>query len=237
MVRRSAVAVLVAAALGMAATSAVAQGASRGGAAAKAAAGGDGKDAASRGEGSPLGQLSLNSSNEPIHVKSDELEFDYQANKVVYRGTVNVVQGDVTIDCKELVVNLARAQGKDDLQLQEVVAIGDVVITQGQRKATGGRAVFDQVKRQVTLLENPMLRDGPNEVAGERIVVFLDENRSVVESSPKKRVSAILYPGKNGEKVDVAQQAKTSPAAGQSTKSAPAQDAQPKSPATQEARP
>ena len=181
----------------------------------------DAKDAKKEGDGSPLGQLSFNTSKEPIHVKSDELEFDYQANKVVYRGTVNVVQGDVAIDCKELVVNLARAEGKDDLQLQEVVAIGDVVITQGGRKATGGRAVFDQVTRQVTLLENPVLRDGQNEVAGERIIVFLDENRSVVESSPKKRVSAILYPGsgKNGEagkggeksgakgeKVDLAQQ-------------------------------
>ena len=181
----------------------------------------DAKDAKTEGDGSPLGQLSFNTSKEPIHVKSDELEFDYQANKVVYRGTVNVVQGDVAIDCKELVVNLARAEGKDDLQLQEVVAIGDVVITQGGRKATGGRAVFDQVTRQVTLLENPVLRDGQNEVAGERIIVFLDENRSVVESSPKKRVSAILYPGsgKNGEagkggeksgakgeKVDLAQQ-------------------------------
>lgn len=207
LVRGGVVAALVAVALGTIATAAVAQDAARAGSASKAeAAKGGGADAASRGEGGPLGQLSLNSSNEPIHVKSDELEFDYQANRVVYRGTVNVVQGDVTIDCKELVVNLARAEGKDDLQLQEVVAIGEVVITQGQRKATGGRAVFDQVKRQVTLLENPMLRDGPNEVAGERIVVFLDENRSVVESSPKKRVSAILYPGKNGDKADVAQQ-------------------------------
>lgn len=165
-----------------------------GGAAAKPAA----KDAT----GNPLGQLSLSSSKDPIHVTSDELEFDYEANRVVYRGTVNVVQGDIAIDCKELVINLARAGERDDLQLQEVVAIGDVVITQGQRKATGGRAVFDQVKRHVTLLENPMLRDGPNEVAGERIVVYLDENRSVVESSPKKRVSAILYPGSDGAKAD-----------------------------------
>ncbi len=196
------------------AADALAQGAVDAGKAKPAAA----KDAPKEGEGNPLGQLSFNSSKEPIHIKSDELEFDYQANRVVYRGTVNVVQGDVAIDCKELVVNLARAGARDDLQLQEVVAIGDVVITQGERKATGGRAVFDQVKRQVTLLENPMLRDGPNEVAGERIVVFLDENRSVVESSPKKRVSAILYPGsggekggeKKGDKLDVAQQPKTS---------------------------
>jgi lipopolysaccharide export system protein LptA len=145
-----------------------------------------------------LGQLSLSSSNEPIVVRSDQLEFDYEANRVIYRGTVNVVQGDLAIDCKELLVNLARAGEQDDLELREVIAIGDVVITQGARRATGGRAVFDQQKRQITLLENPVLRDGPNEVAGERIVVYLDEGRSVVESSPKKRVSAILYPGKDG---------------------------------------
>jgi lipopolysaccharide export system protein LptA len=155
-------------------------------------------DGASKESDGFLGQLSLSSSNEPIVVRSDQLEFDYEANRVVYRGTVNVVQGDLAIDCKELLVNLARAGEQDDLELREVIAIGDVVITQGARRATGGRAVFDQQKRQITLLENPVLRDGQNEVAGERIVVYLDEGRSVVESSPKKRVSAILYPGKDG---------------------------------------
>lgn len=152
-----------------------------------------------KGEDGFLGQLSLSSSDEPIVVRSDQLEFDYEANRVIYRGTVNVVQGDLAIDCKELLVNLARAGEQNDLELREVIAIGDVVITQGGRRATGGRAVFDQQKRQITLLEDPVLRDGPNEVSGERIVVYLDEGRSVVESSPKKRVSAILYPGKEGQ--------------------------------------
>lgn len=151
-----------------------------------------------------LGKLSLSSSNEPIVVRSDQLEFAYEQNRVVYSGSVNVVQGDLMIDCKELVVNLARTEEKENLELTEVIAIGDVVITQGERKATGGRAIFDQQKRQITLLENPVLHDGPNEVTGERLVVYIDEGRSVVESSPKKRVSAILYPGKGGQGVDLA---------------------------------
>lgn len=167
------------------------------------------KAGADEGGAGILGQLSLSSSNEPITVRSDQLEFDYEANRVVYSGAVNVVQGDLMIDCKELVVNLARAGEQDNLELREVIAIGDVVITQGERKATGGRAVFDEQKRQITLLENPVLKDGLNEVSGERIVVYIDESRSVVESSPKKRVSAILYPGKGGEGVDVAGKATT----------------------------
>jgi lipopolysaccharide export system protein LptA len=167
------------------------------------AAAGDKKDAGF------LGQLSPSSSNEPIVVRSDQLEFDYQANKVIYRGSVNVVQGELKIDCKELLVNLARSGDQDNLALREVVAVGDVVITQGTRTATGGRAIFDQQKRQITLLENPVLHDGPNEVTGERLVVYMDEGRSVVESSPKKRVSAILYPGKGNEAgVDLAAQQK-----------------------------
>jgi lipopolysaccharide export system protein LptA len=150
-----------------------------------------------------LGDLSLSSRNEPIVVRSNELEFDYQANKVIYRGQVNVKQGDLAIDCKELVVNLVRGTKEDSLELRDVTAVGDVIITQGERKATGGKAIFDQQKRQIVLLENPVLHDGPNEVTGERIVVYLDEGRSVVESSPQKRVSAILYPGKGGNGIDL----------------------------------
>ncbi len=167
--------------------------------AAKPAPDASAKPRAAAGEGGFLGDLSLSSRNEPIVVRSDQLEFDYQQNRVVYRGTVNVRQGDLAIDCKELIVNLTRAEGEDSLALREVVAVGDVVITQGTRRATGGRAVFDQVSRRITLLEDPVLHDGPNEVTGEKLVVYLDEGRSVFESSPQKRVSAILYPGKSGE--------------------------------------
>ena len=149
-----------------------------------------------------LGDLS--SSNEPIVVRSDQLEFDYQKDRIIYRGTVNAKQGELSIDCKELIVNLDRVEKTDNLQLREVVAVGDVVITQGERRATGGRAIFDQQTRQITLLENPVLHDGPNEVTGERLIVYLDQGRSVVESSPSKRVSAILYPGKEGEGINLA---------------------------------
>ena len=76
-----------------------------------------------------------------------------------------------------------------------MVAQGNVVITQKTRRATGQVAVFSQTMRQLVLGGDPVLRDGPNEVTGDRIVVYLDEGRSVVESGGKKRVSAVLYPG------------------------------------------
>jgi lipopolysaccharide export system protein LptA len=169
----------------------------------------------------PMGQLSLGSGKEPILISADQLDFDWQNNKVVYRGKVHATQGDLVIDSDTLTINFLRPEGKGlgaevggraapkrtpgDAEaagasrrsptLRDVVAEGHVVITQKGRRATGGIAIFSQQLRQLVLGGDPVLRDGPNEVTGDRIVVYVDEGRSVVESSGTKRVSAVLHPG------------------------------------------
>jgi len=87
--------------------------------------------------------------------------------------------------------------GGGKVKVQTVTAVGNVRIDQTPRWATGGRAVFDQQTRTMVLSENPVLHDGPNEVVGDRVVVYLDENRSVVEGG-SKRVKAVLHPDKGG---------------------------------------
>jgi lipopolysaccharide export system protein LptA len=49
------------------------------------------------------------------------------------------------------------------------------------------------------LSDNAVLHDGPNQVAGERVIVYLQEERSVVESGSNTRVKAVLYPGNKDE--------------------------------------
>ncbi len=147
-------------------------------------------------DGGGFGELSFTSSDEPLVIEADQLEFDYDENRLVYRGSVRVVQGDFELESKALTITFTRAEELENAELQRVVAQGDVEIKQGERRASGQRAVFDQNSRQLILRGNPVLRDGLNEVQGERMTVFLDEGRSVVESGEKKRVSAVLYPGK-----------------------------------------
>ena len=118
--------------------------------------------------------------------------------------------GDVKMRSNELRITLAddgeskEAKPAGGLEqpsvgkLREVIASGNVRIDQGARWAVGGKATFDQRRRTLVLTENPVLHDGPNEVAGDRVVVYLDENRSVVEGGDRKRVKAVLYPGKDG---------------------------------------
>jgi lipopolysaccharide export system protein LptA len=118
------------------------------------------------------------------------MEFDYKEMVLTYRGGVTVTQADMTLrsDLLRLVLDRERPE-----EPKEVVAEGKVQIDKGTRQATGGRAVFDAGARTVTLSDKARLRDGPNEVAGERVIVFLAEERSVVEGGPE-RVRAVLHP-------------------------------------------
>ncbi|HEV7730953.1 MAG TPA: LptA/OstA family protein [Candidatus Binatia bacterium] len=167
-----------------------------------------------------LGKLGGNR-KDPITVTADNLEYDYKANVVVYRGSVEVVQGDVKLKSDNLTITLAAApaapkpagaagdapaepaapaapaEPDESARVQEIVATGNVRIDQGARWAVGGRAVFDQGKRTLILTDTPVLHEGKNEVAGDRVVVYLDEDRSVVEGG-RKRVKAVLFPGKDG---------------------------------------
>jgi len=147
----------------------------------------------SQGKGGPddfLGGLTFTSQRGPVTISAKELEFDYRVRTLTYRGNVTVTQGDMTLDSDLLRVTLDE---KATDQVREVFAEGRVRISQGNRVATGGRAVFDQASRTVVLSDNAVLREGPNEVAGERVIVYLDEARSVVEGGDQ-RVRAVLFP-------------------------------------------
>ena len=203
---------------------------------------------------SPFGLDGLGKSKEPINVTSDNLEYDYKANVVVYKGSVEVIQGPTKLTSDVLTVTMVndkdkkdgdsktggdktagqggdpppatspdgqkpgapsqngqqsgQTTGPDTGRVQNIVAVGNVRIDQGARWAVGGHAVFDQGQRTLVLTENPVLHDGPNVVAGDRVVVYLDENRSIVEGG-RKRVKAVLYPNSdNGPDAGTPAQAK-----------------------------
>ena len=158
-----------------------------------------------------LDATQLGKSKEPIVVTSDRLEYDYRDNVVVYRGAVQATQGRLKITSDTLTVTFADAEdgagkpaegglalGGGAARLREIVAVGTVRIEDGTRWATGGRAVFDQKNRTLVLSESPVLHDGANEVLGDRVIVYLDEDRSVVEGG-RKRVKAVLYPDDEDE--------------------------------------
>jgi lipopolysaccharide export system protein LptA len=174
-----------------------------------AAAGQQGK----AGSGASLvDSLSFTSRKEPIHIRSRDLEFRYDDKRITYRGDVVVTQGETVLKSDTLIVTYEEpatekgaAQPKPDntssekgtaqpkpqntssqQQIKEIVAEGKVDITSGDRHATAKKAVFTQATRTVVLSGNAVLQEGENRVAGEKVTVFLDEKRTVVEGSGEK---------------------------------------------------
>jgi lipopolysaccharide export system protein LptA len=144
-----------------------------------------------------LGGFSLGGERGPVRIDADTMEFDYKTMVLTYRGKVKVSQADMTLQSDTLTVTLTR----EGQRPKEVIAAGGVLMTKGTRTASGGKAVFDDAARTVTLSEQARLQDGPNEVAGERVVVYLDEQRSVVEGGPE-RVRAVLVPPNDARAAD-----------------------------------
>lgn len=160
--------------------------------------------------------LSLTSRHEPIHISSRDLEFRYEEKKIVYRGEVVAVQGDVTMKSDTLTViyedvasppsvpsTKKQQQEKSEetppttakQRLKEIVAEGHVDITSGERKAKGKKAVFNEAQRTVVLSGDAVVLEGGNQVTGDRVTVYLDEKRSVVEG----RAAMVLIPEQEGE--------------------------------------
>jgi lipopolysaccharide export system protein LptA len=77
-----------------------------------------------------------------------------------------------------------------------VVATGQVKIVQLERRATSQKATFHQGENKVVLEGEAAVREGENVIRGERVIYYIDEERSVVEGGKGGRVSTTITPPK-----------------------------------------
>jgi len=139
---------------------------------------------------------------EPIQIDAAILEYDSRENVALFRGDVVTTQGDVVVHSSRLRVLMSDSSSPGSPgRAENVIAEGNVRILQGERVAVGNRAEFSEADRTVVLTGNAVLHEGSNEVRGERVVVYLDEERSVVEGT-NTRVKAILVPKGSADEED-----------------------------------
>ncbi|KMY66859.1 hypothetical protein AAU61_12795 [Desulfocarbo indianensis] len=162
------------------------------------------------------------SSDQPIHVVSDSLEVDNKTQVAVFIGAVKATQGDVTIVSDKLEVYYDRdaedkakkpeqpKSGEDQGgapgimdgggKVRKVIALGHVKITQKDRVAVGRKATYWAGGRKMLMEGQATVWRGQNQVSGEQITVFMDQDRAVVHGEPGKRVAVTIQPKKAGEK-------------------------------------
>ena len=133
----------------------------------------------------------LGNKQDPILITSDRMEMDRQKNILIYLGRVVTIQGEMTMRSDKLTTYF----DPDLQQIKEAIAEGKLVqVTQGDRVATGTKAVFDGVTQTVTMTGNPIMRQGNSQVSGEKIIYFMTEDRMIVESGKNQRVEGTIFP-------------------------------------------
>jgi lipopolysaccharide export system protein LptA len=149
----------------------------------------------------------------PIQIEADRMESSQEESVVVFSGHVRANQSDLTINADVMTVRYTgtgvQPNSATDIpaeglsrQIDKITAKGNVEIVQGDWVATGDTMDFNSDKRIVILSGNAKAWQNQNMVSGEKIFLYLDEGKSVVERSTVEgeRVKAFIYPGSQENK-------------------------------------
>jgi lipopolysaccharide export system protein LptA len=113
----------------------------------------------------------------PIDISADKLEFDYGKGLLKYEGNVRVDHAGAKIKAQKLEISF-EPEGKRSLR--KITARGGVEVTHGDESARGELAEYDPAAATIVLSQNARLGSGPNSLAGEKVLVYLNEKRAVV---------------------------------------------------------
>ena len=130
-------------------------------------------------------------SQAPVTVDADQLENLQKEGLIVFTGNVVASQNSSTQYADRMEVYL---DDKRD-RIVRAVSTGNVrIITKDCRTGTAQRAEYYDAEQRVILIGNARVWRDDNVVTGERITIYLAEDRSVVEGGQQERVKAVFYP-------------------------------------------
>ncbi|MCK6505645.1 LptA/OstA family protein [Myxococcota bacterium] len=108
----------------------------------------------------------------PLQITAPASDWDLRTRSVRFQGGVTATRGAVTLTCQELEVRYASAD-----QVDTATARGQVQVVHGARTARADQAVLTAADGALTLTGQPQLTEGPNTLSGQRIVLWLDDER------------------------------------------------------------
>ncbi len=160
-----------------------------------------------------------NPKNGSVQVSTDRLEVNDKKREVTLTGKVTVRWQDMVLTCdrakiyykeikteqKQPEKSQAAPTGSDQGQnpgagdealshkIVRIEAEGHVKMVRGDQVALSGRALYTPQPRVIILTDSPQVWRGKDLLTGSRITVYLDQDRSVVESGPDSKVNATFY--------------------------------------------
>lgn len=114
---------------------------------------------------------------EPMVVTAARMEADELGNTVTFIGEVVLKKEAMTLTSDHLVVFYDPASKG----VREIEALGNVVVLKEGRVATANKAIYYSEDEKIVLTGEPRISENENQLGGERITLFMRDDRSIVE--------------------------------------------------------
>ena len=136
-------------------------------------------------------------SNAPIVIDADRMEASKKEGLVIFTGNVVAKQENSVQTADRMEVYL---DDKGDRVLR-IISTGNVkIVTEDCRTGTARRAEYYDDDQRLVLIGDAKVWQEDNVVTGERIFMYLADDRSEVEAGPQGRVKSVFYPKREDEK-------------------------------------
>lgn len=133
-----------------------------------------------------------------VSITSKKMTLVNQENKILFEGDVVLERDSMIIKAKLIDVVFApfseKGQGFVDTadkkrELSTITATGDVEFVQGKRIILSQKVLYNKKDEKMVFTGSPSVREGADELRGERITVYISEDRLVVDGG-----EAIIHP-------------------------------------------
>lgn len=134
----------------------------------------------------PLMKLSLNEekSNSPVYIKSETLTLDTKSRTFTYEGGVEMWQDDLSVTGEKVIGHY-----DENNKIQTITCQRNVVITRGATlRASSEFALYNVETGVIELTEAPELLNNGNALTADKVVIYLNEDRSEAQGNVRVKV-------------------------------------------------
>ncbi len=118
-----------------------------------------------------------NGKREPIVITANRMEADKLGNRVTFKGNVMLKKEGMTLNSDSMVV----FYDQPTKGINEIDALGNVVVRKEGRLALSNRAFYYSREEKIVLTGDARIIENENRLGGERITLFMRDDRSIVE--------------------------------------------------------
>ena len=123
-----------------------------------------------------------------IKIVSDRLEIIRAENISIFSGNVYAMEENLEIWSEKLIVT----SSKDENEIKEINAHGNVKILREELSINGDKAQYDPIKNKLLVFGKVEVLQNQSTILCDKIIVDLENSSSIMSSDSNKRVEALI---------------------------------------------